>query len=330
MESEDIDALTDGLALTRKKEMNFGICLGKKPEEMVFFLHPRKASDVLMRQAKKAGNTNKVFGGVATSKGSKLTLSCEGDPPSGAAKKVRKFLQSLKMPLKIIIADGAGGVLEDDGEDAEDGSAPDAGATSEPTAEAAQWQQMVDAMSADIARFAKSDHEKADTVAAVWEMAQKFAAMGRFEAAIEAAEKTKPYLTGTADIAKGTVAKRAFMVDRWKTIRSDLSAQLKVLVAKIPDAVPWEDPQEIQALVGGKLAERTAEMQSAIMDGFDADVNSGDGAYAATRAAISAQRAALDSDALIAALRENTIVDGSPFALAVEQGLSDIDAQLGR
>jgi hypothetical protein len=87
-------------------------------------------------------------------------------------------------------------------------------------------------------------------------------------------------------IPKGTVKKRAFMIDRWTKIPVELKINLDTLVAAIPAAVPWEDPAEIQALVDGKLVEKVEAMQTEIQNGFDADVTSGDGSYAETRAAL--------------------------------------------
>ncbi|MFV2034676.1 MAG: hypothetical protein ACC631_06150, partial [Halocynthiibacter sp.] len=67
------------LAVSRKRALAFGLCLGKKPDASVMILHRNKSPEILMRMAKKAGETPKVTCGKIETKGKKVKLDCTHD-----------------------------------------------------------------------------------------------------------------------------------------------------------------------------------------------------------------------------------------------------------
>jgi len=123
--------LKTAIAQARKKPLAFGLCLGKKPDGTVLLTHKTKAAPILGQQARKAGETGKFTFGTMSVKSKNLLLTCEGDPPAGAARKIKDFLKGAGLPMKVKLLDAAGATLEDDGEDDEEeadakGSAVDA------------------------------------------------------------------------------------------------------------------------------------------------------------------------------------------------------------
>jgi hypothetical protein len=118
MEQAEVDELQAAIAVARKRPLNFAICLRKQPETSVMTTHRTKAADVLARKAKKEGETNKLAFGQMEVKGKLATLTCEADPPTGAAKKIRDFLGKVAgIKMKIILLGADGAVLEDSGDD---------------------------------------------------------------------------------------------------------------------------------------------------------------------------------------------------------------------
>lgn len=340
MDQADIDELKSMIGVARKRALAFGICLGKKPENSVFLMHRTKPADVLQRQAKQAGETTKTAMGEVNAKGKVLILNCQDDPPAGLAKRLRMFLSAANLPMKVVIANAAGDVIEEDGEEPEDIAEESEAEDGDASAEAAAWEKIAAAFGPLVDTFGRSGNEKANTVLAAWAGAQNAAAAGKYAAAMTVAAKLKPLLMSSPPTAasaspdpgappKDIVKKRAFMVDRWKKIPSELNVSLKALVGAIPNEVPWEDPAMVQKVIGGKLVSMIKDMQTAIQTGFDADVQSGDGKYSSTRSAISKLKESILADELLLALRNNMIVDGNGFVSAFEDALNEIDTTLG-
>ncbi|NKB15863.1 MAG: hypothetical protein HC774_01400, partial [Sphingomonadales bacterium] len=121
------DELKANIAFARKRELAFGLCIGKAAETTVLVCHKTKAPDAMGRQAKKDGETAKVACGMMTVEGKNLNLSCEGDVPSGLARKTREMLKIVGLKLKVRILDAAGNAIEEDGDEEEDGEAGDEG-----------------------------------------------------------------------------------------------------------------------------------------------------------------------------------------------------------
>ena len=123
MKPDELAELKTLIAAARKKPINFGICIGKKPDSMIFYLDRKKSPEILLRLAKKAGDTPKATMGTVSVSGKNMQLSLQGEMPSGLAKRLKVFLVGIKMPHKIAVFDAAGNALESDGESDEENSA---------------------------------------------------------------------------------------------------------------------------------------------------------------------------------------------------------------
>ncbi|MFV0492107.1 MAG: hypothetical protein ACK5M4_09830 [Pseudorhodobacter sp.] len=127
--SSDQDLKTT-LAQARKKPLAFGLCLGKKPDTTVLMTHKTKAPSVLGQQARKAGDTSKFTFGMMSVRSKNLQLTCEGDVPAGAGRKIKEYLKSAGFAMKVILLDATGSQIE--GDDEEDEGGESAAAISEP------------------------------------------------------------------------------------------------------------------------------------------------------------------------------------------------------
>ena len=120
MTPKELAELSTLIAAARKKPINYGLCIGKKPDSTILYLHRKKSPEILMRLAKKAGDTAKVAMGTVSVSGKKMIFSVMGDAPSGMDKRVKLFLTANKTPFVVE-------VLEESGEDGGAASAPVSG-----------------------------------------------------------------------------------------------------------------------------------------------------------------------------------------------------------
>ena len=174
----------------------------------------KKPAEVLMRSAKKDGETNKVTCGTASVAGKNMTLTCSGDTPPGMARMMKVFFIKNDMPLKVIIADPNGKVLESDGDD-EDGAEQTAaqafqesspgqnGSANENVEEdanplAAQWNATQAKLSPLVSQFAQGNDPKAPAVNAAWEKAVQAANGGDYKSAMGVAKKIAPLVAAAA------------------------------------------------------------------------------------------------------------------------------------
>lgn len=114
--------LKDMITLARKRELNFGLCLGKKPENMVLVTHKTKAPAAMGKQAKADGETPQFTFGKLSAEGKDLTLVCEGKIHAGMNRKVRELLKAAGLSLKIHVTDPDGNAADQE-EDADAGEA---------------------------------------------------------------------------------------------------------------------------------------------------------------------------------------------------------------
>ncbi len=133
MSAEEKDDLKTKLAAARQKPLNFGLCLATKAEDSAMLIHRTLKPEKLQKDAKKIGGSPKVASGTLECKGKLVMLTCLGDLPPGAAKKLKVFLKAATGDsMKIQIMDSDGNVVEseDDGEQKEGQKA--AGTTGRP------------------------------------------------------------------------------------------------------------------------------------------------------------------------------------------------------
>ncbi len=162
--------LKDAIKLAKKRELNFAICLGKKPEGTVIITNRIKDGSALARQAKKEGETPKIAFGKMSVEGREMQLTCENDPPSGMARRTREYLKNsvgLAMTIKLISADGD--VLEADGEEEEQEAPADAAQAPDPRAE--EWAQKRAELEPQVMKFVSSPANDASKVRAAWAVA---------------------------------------------------------------------------------------------------------------------------------------------------------------
>jgi hypothetical protein len=119
--TEELSAL---IALSRKQALNFGICLGSKPEGTVLKIDRMKASEALGRLAKKESSGNKMTFGTLSSQGRVMSLTCQGDLFQGLAKQTKLFLKTAKLKMAVIVLGPDGSVFEQEQDDEPQQSAP--------------------------------------------------------------------------------------------------------------------------------------------------------------------------------------------------------------
>lgn len=102
MEESDLEDLRFMIAKARKGPVNFGLCLGRKPENTVLILHRKKAPEFLQRKAKKEGETAKIACGEIEVSGKLASFRCLEDPAPALRKVLKKFFaNTVGMALKV-------------------------------------------------------------------------------------------------------------------------------------------------------------------------------------------------------------------------------------
>lgn len=234
MSPEDLDEMKSLIAVARKRPLNFAICMGKKPEDTIFMMHRMKAPDVLARLAKKEGDTAKVAFGEVNAKGKKVMLTCLEDIPAGIAKRTKLFLRSVDMPMKVVMLDASGALVEDDGDPEEvddnetvevetaedgpvsaDGARPTEVAEPAPDPQAAAWAKAAAAFQPLVDAFVAAGSDRAAQVDTAWKAALVAAANGKFADAMTVAARLKPILTAAPAGAAAPESDSA----KWKTAR---------------------------------------------------------------------------------------------------------------
>ncbi|MEM9583117.1 MAG: hypothetical protein AAGA08_08380 [Pseudomonadota bacterium] len=185
LDSDQMDELKKLIAVSRKRALNFGICLGGKPETTILFLHRMRSADVLMREAKKAGDSTKTACGTVQTKGKILSLTCLDKPPAKLARTTKLFLAKLGMKMTVKVLDRDGGVIDEDvdEDDTDEGATPEA-ETVDPLA--AKW-AAAEAKYADVIARAASDGSVLDPskLRADWAYAQGIAAEEDYSGALK-------------------------------------------------------------------------------------------------------------------------------------------------
>ena len=225
MEAEDLAEMDAMIATARKKEVNFAVCMGKKPEDMIFLMHRLKDGEVLSRRAKKLGDTAKIAYGVASLKGTKLNLKCAEDPPPNKARSMKMFLKENGHPFKVYLLNMAGEVIDTDGDEdgddddddalsaaapgeAQDGEEPAANreeaAPPDPLAE--QWAARVGPLGELFAEAMAKNPPNRTQLEAAWAMANEKADALDFKAALTIADRMEPSLKGVVEHQAGAEA----------------------------------------------------------------------------------------------------------------------------
>lgn len=247
MTSEDLEALKADMAKARKKDIGFGLCLGKKPENTVMYLDKLKTPEVTQRKAKKAGETGKVACGMVSLKGKKCYLTLEGDVLPGMSKGLRKFFSSaVGMKLSVLIMDASGAQLEADLD--EDDAAQEDKAVSEGAegsdALAPQWEKVSAKLMPLVKAFVATGDARGPAVAKAWAGAQMVARKGNYKSALTAAAKIQPVLS-TAKAAETSPPADQTAIEKskvlWVNTRKSMLSEIQRLeseIVRVCSAIP--------------------------------------------------------------------------------------------
>ena len=188
LDSDELDELKASIAVAKKRDLNFAVCLGKKPEGTVMLTHRMKGPDILGKQAKRSGETPKVAFGTMRVKGKDMMLTCTDDPPAGAAKKTKDFLsKAVGLKMKVVLLSAEGEVLEETADEADDQDQTVETETQDPNAE--KWQKLFAKLEPLVNKAAASGRGDPSKLRAVWNYAVGIAAEGDFAGAIKVLPK---------------------------------------------------------------------------------------------------------------------------------------------
>ena len=174
MLQNQIDELAANVAFARKRAISFGFCIGKSPETSLLVCHKTKEPEALGRQAKKDGETAKIAFGTMVCQGKDLQLSCQGEVPTGMARKAKEMFKAAGLKFKIAIMDAEGNLLDSDGDEEEEGAgtpvAGDAPEAEDP--ERAKWVEASDRIRPHVDEALGLGGPLANKLRAVWTFAQ--------------------------------------------------------------------------------------------------------------------------------------------------------------
>ena len=227
MSDEQFADLDKMIQKARQKPINYGVSLGKKPQDNMMICDLRKPPETLMRKAKAEGETPKVTFGTIEVKGKIITMEVQGKMLPGLAKNMKQFMLKTGRKFKVEIVDPEGNLLESDGDEnledddgtLDDGQteeladqAPDTAAdTEDDTAEdaaqesddplAPQWTKIHEKVDPMVRQFAGSGDPRGPKVEAAWGGALNAANEGNFKGAIDVAKKLAPIVSAAPTAA---------------------------------------------------------------------------------------------------------------------------------
>jgi len=190
----EIDEMKGMMVAARRRDLNFGFCLGRTYETALLILHRWRSLEFLRREVRQNGVTNKVVGGSLRLNSRTLTLTCEGTVPPNTARQLRFLLREYELLLKIEIIEGDDAVqVDDDDRDQPDGNAM----STTPMVDnkrAEQWAKILPVFDAAVERTIAEDGSNADAIQLAWDGAKFAASEGRYKSAMTAVKKIKPLL----------------------------------------------------------------------------------------------------------------------------------------
>ena len=205
LDTEQAAELKKMIGVARKRALNFGICMGAKPDGTILVLHRMRSPDVLMREAKKAGDTAKTTYGSLAVSGKVLSLSCVEEPPANLARSAKLFLSSVGVKLSVKILDAEGKEVQSDIDEDPDDDA-EAGDES-PDPNEAIWKAAEEKFTPLVARAA-SEATVADPskLRAAWAYALEIAGEGDFGGALKVVARVKAALDADDGVSHSAAA----------------------------------------------------------------------------------------------------------------------------
>lgn len=322
--------IKSSIAVSRKRDLNFALCFGKKPEGMVLVFHREKNPDVLMRQAKKDGETNKVAYGTVRTKGKVLSMVLEDEAPPGLILQGKRYFSSigLNMKLKLLAQDGtvleadesisAEDEIEEDDTQVEENETEETQETEADDPNAQKWQAARGKVAPSIKEALTTDHPQGAKIKELWTAAVKRADDKDFTASLTILSKLVPLLKagGTAPSQEGTDVPSAQVLDNardlWVSARGKMLSEMKRLETTILSEEKSDDINEPEELA--EIEARVAEMAS-YLDPFDGRFED---ALARAAAAKTPDQKRSTVGAALGVLEEFKTVLGDPFFSSVD------------
>ncbi len=118
---------------------------------------------------------------------------------------------------------------------------------------------------------------------------------------------------------KGLVAKRKFLVDRWKRVQADVTA----LVNKLGKAITAEMPGEDGAAIAGRINDRLELFYEEFNDSVIDSINEGDANYAEPLKVVAEFKTKVQSDVLIQHLDANILAPGVQVGAVILAALDE-------
>lgn len=244
-ETSPADALENLIVVSRKKPVNFAVCLGKTPAATVILLDRRKPAKVLERQAKKQGETQKLLAGTLETNGREMQFTCLEDPPKGCARRIKLYLKSLGLKMAIVIMGQEGDIIdseteEDDGDGQAPTGHPATGPEFEASAEpgedkAAKTWRETSALVKEAVKAAAAGGIPSN-LADAWKKANSLAQEGKYPQAIKLAQAMLKSLSGSQHLqSQDTKTDKGGASDVVKGLLQTLPADIAALAAKDAD-----------------------------------------------------------------------------------------------
>lgn len=280
LDKGQMETLKSDLAVARHSELNFGICLGKKPETSVLLTDRKKDGDLLAKTARKMGETGRVYCGTIRWEGRDMFFDvADGDvPPGSFAKKVKAFLASAGVKANVLVLQNGESVpMEGDKDAAGAGEVKNANVVRDvaaPVAPAAEtededplklkWLKKKALVEKALILVLKQGRGDPSKLREAWALAIERAGDGNFKGAIAVADKLAKVIRGLPNQASDSAEKPAPNADAaseappnvvpfvkarmgWIEAREKLTAEMQRLKEEILAAAA-DDEQEVGAV----------------------------------------------------------------------------------
>ncbi len=282
------DEIRKQILMTKKRPLAFALSLGVKPEGTVLLMHRTKSADVLLKAARKAGETPKLAFGEITTKGTKTTFKCEKDPKGAMAKQLKQYFRSIGVKQSVILLGPDGAVL--DSEVSDEDTDDEVETTVEPTTSGPQeaWESRKAALSPRLARMLKAGKGDISKVRAAWSFAQEKAEAEDYASAMKAADLLEKLIAASEQDDASQASGQAKVPGRkvlaqskllWTQSVGKMRKELERLLAeiiKIETEDEDNDPEDLQdlkdkvAVVQSYLDPFDGRLEAALTDAVDA------------------------------------------------------------
>lgn len=242
LDAAKLDELKSSISFARRRPLAFGLCLGKSAETTVLISHKTKDPETVGRLAKKEGETAKLAFGMMTVEAKDLNLLCHCDVVPGLARKTKEMLKAAGLKMKVRILDAEGNLLEDDGEDDEEGE-PDLALDSAPNAppdpQQEKWSQTLSRVEEAIAKADAEGKFDLTTAMAVWSGALAKAGADDFAGALQGAAETMQQIVAAVEAARANDSQREDWLAEAAKLRSAIEALGKSAAPEVKKIIAY-------------------------------------------------------------------------------------------